>query len=139
MLDLFIYLCLDRANLPKEIIAFPDFYFDPHLPSFISHSDIGRYLLQYTDQFQLMPHIQFNTTVHSISRNETSYKSQVPGDRQYPTSELQREGFVFDQWNVTTQNVQTKQIITEVYDAVLICDWYFLLVYFTYLEVMHDA
>ena len=74
-----------------------------------------------------MPHIQFNTVVVSILHNQTSYKSQVPGDKQFPTSESLRKGFVFDQWSVTTQNVQTKQILTEIYDAVLICYWYFTL------------
>ena len=114
---------LCRTNLPKEILAFPDFYFDPHLPSFVSYSDVGNYLLQYTDQFQLMPHIQFNTTVVSITHNGTSYKSRVPGDGQYPVSESPRKGFVFDQWNVTTQDIHTKEMTTEVYDAILICDW----------------
>ena len=118
--DFFSY----RTNLPKEIITFPDIYFDPHLASFVSHSDVGNYLLQYTDQFQLMPHIQFNTTIVSVTHNDTSYKSHVPGDRQYPVSEALRKGFVFDQWNVTTQNLHTKQMTTEVYNAILICDWY---------------
>ena len=126
ILYLFFYI-RSRTNLPKEIIAFPDFYFDPHLPSFVSYSDIGQYLLEYADQFQLMPHIQFNTVVISILHNEMSYKSQVPGDKQFPESESIRKGFAFDQWNVTMQNVQTKQISTKIYDAVLICDWYFTL------------
>lgn len=124
---IYFFYISNRTNLPKEIIAFPEFYFDPHLPSFVSCSDIGQYLLEYVDQFQLMPHIQFNTVVVSILQNQTSYKSQVPGDKQFPTSESLRKGFVFDQWSVTTQNVQTKQILTEIYDAVLICDWYFTL------------
>lgn len=124
---IFYSFILNRTNLPKEIIAFPDFHFDPHLPSFVSFSDIGQYLVEYTEHFQLMPHIQFNTAVISVVQNKMSYKSQVPGDKQYPESELLRKGFVFDQWNVTTQNIQTKQITTEIYDAVLICDWYFII------------
>ena len=112
-----------RTNLPKEIITFPDLNFDPHLPSFVSHSDIGHYLLQYADQFQLMPHIQFSTEVVSITHSETSYESHIPGDNQCPASESQRKGFVFDQWKVTTKNLHTKQMIMEIYDAVLICDW----------------
>ena len=116
-------LFLNRTNLPKEIITFPDFYFDPHLPSFVSYAVIGQYLQEYTDHFQLMQHIQFNTTIISIVHNETSYKSPVAGDKQFPVSESCRKGFVFDQWSVITQNVQTKQITTEIYDAVLICDW----------------
>ena len=124
---MFYSFILNRTNLPKEIIAFPDFCFDPHLPSFASYSNIGQYLLEYADQFQLMPHIQFNTVVISILHNETSYKTQVPGDKQFPASESLRQGFVFDQWSVTTQNVQTNQIMTEIYDAILICDGYFIL------------
>ena len=69
-----------------------------------------------------MPHIQFNTTVVSVTHSGISYKSHVPGDKQYPVSES-RKGFVFDQWNVTTQNIHTKEITTKVYDAILISDW----------------
>ncbi|KAG6921731.1 hypothetical protein G0U57_005540, partial [Chelydra serpentina] len=29
-----------RTNLPKEVMAFPDFPFDPSLPSFLHHSDV---------------------------------------------------------------------------------------------------
>ena len=134
VLVLVLHACIlihtNRTNLPKEIIAFPDFYFDSHLPSFVSHSDVGNYLQQYTDHFQLLPHIQFNTTIVSIVYNKTSYKSCVPGDRQYPESDSQRSGFIFDQWNVVTQNVHTKQTVTTVYDAILICEWYFTILYF---------
>jgi len=128
--DLFILIYFNRTNLPKEIIAFPDFYFDSHLPSFVSRTDVGNYLQQYTDQFQLLPHIQFNTTIVSIACNKTSYKSHIPGDRQYPESESPRSGFIFDQWNVVTRNVHNKENVTKVYDAVLICDWYFTILCF---------
>ena len=79
------------------------------------------YLLQYAEHFQLMPHIQFNTAVVSITHIGTSCKSCVPGDRQYPESP--RKDVIFDQWNVTTQNVHTKEMTTKVYDAILISDW----------------
>ncbi|XP_044138807.1 flavin-containing monooxygenase FMO GS-OX-like 4 [Bufo gargarizans] len=55
-----------KTNLPKEIMEFPDFAFDPYLPSFIHHSEVLKYLEEYTDKFSIRPHIKFNTRVVSI-------------------------------------------------------------------------
>ncbi|XP_073407740.1 uncharacterized protein [Dendrobates tinctorius] len=56
-----------KTNLPKEIMEFPDFPFDPSLPSFIHHSEVLKYLEEYTDKFSIRPHIKFNTRVVSVS------------------------------------------------------------------------
>lgn len=55
-----------KTNLPKEIMEFPDFPFDPSLPSFIHHSNVLKYLEEYTDKYSIRPHIKFNTRVVSV-------------------------------------------------------------------------
>uniref|UniRef100_S4RZF4 Flavin-containing monooxygenase n=1 Tax=Petromyzon marinus TaxID=7757 RepID=S4RZF4_PETMA len=47
-----------RTNLPKEVMAFPDFPFDKSLPSFLHHSDVRAYLDKYIDHFHIRPHIK---------------------------------------------------------------------------------
>uniref|UniRef100_A0A3B4A8H1 Flavin-containing monooxygenase n=1 Tax=Periophthalmus magnuspinnatus TaxID=409849 RepID=A0A3B4A8H1_9GOBI len=39
-----------RTNLPKEVMMFPDFPFDPELDSFIPHQEVLRYLQQDTEE-----------------------------------------------------------------------------------------
>ena len=54
--------CVFRTNLPKEIMAFPDFRFESSLPSFIGHEAVLQYLLDYADHFQVKDYIQVRTT-----------------------------------------------------------------------------
>lgn len=51
-------LSVFRTNLPKEVMMFPDFPFDSHLPSFLTHWDIQRYLEQYCKSHDITPHIK---------------------------------------------------------------------------------
>ncbi|EMP24816.1 hypothetical protein UY3_18118 [Chelonia mydas] len=39
-------------------MAFPDFPFDPSLPSFLHHSDVLAYLESYADHFCVREHIR---------------------------------------------------------------------------------
>ncbi|XP_066507378.1 uncharacterized protein [Hoplias malabaricus] len=55
-----------RTNLPKEVMMFPDFPFDSHLPSFLSHQDVQQYLEQYCKAHAITPHIKFNTVVEEV-------------------------------------------------------------------------
>jgi len=41
-------------------MAYPDFPFDPKLPSFLSHTQVLKYLEDYTDQYKLNDHIKVN-------------------------------------------------------------------------------
>lgn len=110
------------TNLPKEIMRFPDFHFDPHLPSFIHHTEMAKYLQQYAEHFNLIPYIQFNTVVRSIKPANTIHVPPPVGDDFYGSCELPRKGFSFTQWKVTTQNLVTKEVSTEVYDAIVVCN-----------------
>ncbi|KAG9461624.1 hypothetical protein GDO78_016229 [Eleutherodactylus coqui] len=47
-----------KTNLPKEVMEFPDFSFEPSMTSFIHHSEVLKYLEEYTDKFSIRPHIK---------------------------------------------------------------------------------
>ena len=111
-----------RTNLPKDIMAFPDFPFDPHLPSFLSHSDMLKYLQQYADYFRLMPLIHFSTAVVHVKPKGTDRQQDPIGDELHPPTKLPKQTFTFNQWIITMQNLITRQSTTETYDAVVICN-----------------
>ena len=50
-----------RTNLPKEVMMFPDFPFDPQLPSFLPHKEVHRYLQSYCETHSITPHIKVST------------------------------------------------------------------------------
>ena len=60
-----------RTNLPKEVMAFPDFPFDKELPSFIGHMDVRKYLDAYADHFDLKRFIQVRIFLTIRSETET--------------------------------------------------------------------
>lgn len=47
-----------RTNLPKEVMMFPDFPFDPKLSSFMSHQEVQEYLEKYCQSHNIGPHIR---------------------------------------------------------------------------------
>ena len=49
---------LYRTNLPKEVMMFPDFPFDPQLNSFLPHQEVQRYLETYCQSYDIRPHIR---------------------------------------------------------------------------------
>lgn len=55
-----------RTNLPKEVMMFPDFPFDPQLGSFLSHQEVKCYLERYCEAHKIYPHIRFNTMVENV-------------------------------------------------------------------------
>ena len=57
---------LFRTNLPKEVMAFPDFPFPSEWSSYLSHQQVLRYLEDYTSHFDLYKYIQFNSIVNSV-------------------------------------------------------------------------
>ena len=60
-----LYLMLilpHRTNLPKEVMAFPDFPFPLKPPSFITHQAVRQYLEDYIDKFAMRDYIKVSTT-----------------------------------------------------------------------------
>ncbi|XP_078609486.1 uncharacterized protein LOC144880836 isoform X2 [Branchiostoma floridae x Branchiostoma japonicum] len=94
-----------RTNLPKEVMAFPDFPFDSSLPSFVTHQEVLKYLEDYTDHFQLRKHIQFLTKVDTVK--------PVTGAGQ-------------TLWEVTVSSVEEpEKITTQQFDAVMVCNGHY--------------
>lgn len=48
----------NRTNLPKEVMMFPDYPFDPKLNSFLPHQEVQRYLEGYCQSYNILPHIR---------------------------------------------------------------------------------
>jgi len=97
-----------RTNLPKEVMAFPDFPFAENTEkrSFIKHRDVLEYLDQYCLHFGLEKYIRFSTIIESVC----------------PV--IQDDGV--ERWNVVSKNSKDHLLIkSEVYDAVVICSGHF--------------
>ena len=63
---LFSFLFIDRTNLPKEVMCYPEIPFDLALPSYVTHEDVRRYLEQYADKFDLLQCIKVNKHIAEI-------------------------------------------------------------------------
>ncbi|XP_005462578.1 flavin-containing monooxygenase FMO GS-OX4 isoform X1 [Oreochromis niloticus] len=98
-----------RTNLPKEVMMFPDFPFDPQLSSFLPHQEVQRYLERYCQSHGIEPHIRFNTVVERV-------KPVV----------VMAEGEVEERttWEVTSSDSSGHQK-TETFDSVFICSGHY--------------
>ncbi|KAJ7341454.1 hypothetical protein JRQ81_005562, partial [Phrynocephalus forsythii] len=95
-----------RTNLPKEVMAFPDFPFDPSLPSFLHHSAVLAYLERYMGHFSIQDHIRFRWKVDSVKPVPKRTEGGPGG------------------WDVTATlqaPTPTCQQLTERFDAVMVC------------------
>ncbi|KAK6191286.1 hypothetical protein SNE40_003016 [Patella caerulea] len=92
-------------NIPKQIMAFPDFPFDSDLPSFFGHREVLKYLEKYTEHFRLLPYIRFNTRVLMV-------KPRHIGDGLWGTK-----------WNVNIEpsNNSHSSPTANDFDAVIVC------------------
>jgi len=89
-----------KTNLPKEVMAFPDFPFANQQKSFLHHSEVLEYLEQYAEAHLLSKYIQFSTQVELV----------VPG----------KKG-----WDVTTKQLETGFTSTTSYQAVMVCNGHY--------------
>ncbi|KAL4235219.1 hypothetical protein ACF0H5_006857 [Mactra antiquata] len=67
-----------RTNLPKEVMAFPDYPFPSNLPSFVSHEVVLKYLENYCEHFNLQQYIKLETRIDKVEpiegENQTEWK-----------------------------------------------------------------
>ncbi|KAK2823500.1 hypothetical protein Q7C36_020100 [Tachysurus vachellii] len=96
-----------RTNLPKEVMMFPDFPFDFHLPSFLTHLDVQQYLETYCKSHDIMPHIKFNTMVEEVK----------------PISMETDEGGGM-RWEVILRGMHGGHS-TQIFDSVFICNGHY--------------
>lgn len=95
-----------RTNLPKEVMAFPDFPFSKDLPSFMTHQDVRHYLEEYAAHFNLSQYIQFQTGVEYV--HPKTANGQI-------------------KWQVSTTKYQTEppSDSTDEFDAVIVCNGHY--------------
>lgn len=90
-----------RTNLPKEVMAFPDFPFSKQSDSFLHHTEVLRYLEQYAEANNLYQYIQFDTQVVSVC----------------PVRD--------QQWSVTSLHLPTMKSNTGIYQSVIVCNGHY--------------
>lgn len=82
-------------------MAFPDFPFPENLKSYMTHSEVNKYLDDYTDHFSLRKLIEFNHQVVNVT-------PRIEDDKQT--------------WEVTVKNLQTDDNKMSMFDAVVVCN-----------------
>ncbi len=96
-----MYECM-KTNLPKEVMAFPDFPFRPELESFLHHTRVKEYLEEYSDHFSLGSFIHLSTKVELVE----------PLDQ--------------GQWRVTSRALGgSSSPESAVFDAVMVCNGHY--------------
>ena len=88
-------------NTSKEMMAFSDFPPPNHFPTFLPHKNVLEYFRLYADNFGLLKHIHFNTSVQTITK----------------CPDFDQTG----QWNVTFYSQCSGQTVSEIFDGVLVC------------------
>jgi len=91
------------TNLPKEVMAFPDFPFKATLPSFMTHTDVKEYLELYANHYNLNKNIQFGTRVDEVKPSDSG------------------------PWQMKVTRLNTKEQSQEIYhfDSVIICNGHY--------------
>ncbi|XP_034539348.1 flavin-containing monooxygenase FMO GS-OX4 [Notolabrus celidotus] len=97
-----------RTNLPKEVMMFPDFPFDPQLSSFLPHQEVQRYLERYCDSHDIRPHIRFNTVVENVKPVVVTKGGKVTRTT----------------WDVTSYDSSGHQK-TETFDSIFVCSGHY--------------
>ena len=59
-----------KTNLPKEVMAFPDFPFPDETESFLHHTQVCAYLKNYAAHFELEKFIHLNSVVKHVVPHE---------------------------------------------------------------------
>merc|ERR1712038_1341621 len=91
-----------RTNLPKEVMAFPDFPFDNTKcnRSFVGHDEVRSYLECYTDHFNIRPFIHFEKRVNHV----------VPEN---------------GGWKVSVIDMGTAEVTSDSYRAIIVCNGHY--------------
>ncbi|XP_071521970.1 LOW QUALITY PROTEIN: uncharacterized protein [Panulirus ornatus] len=94
-----------RTDLPKVMMAFPDFPFPEEGESFVHHTSVLKYLEDYAHHYDLLPWILFGHHVDEV----------------YPV--MKKDGP--PAWAVTVTNLASGMSSTTTCDALLICNGHF--------------
>ncbi|XP_076056876.1 uncharacterized protein LOC143034552 isoform X2 [Oratosquilla oratoria] len=94
-----------RTNLPKEIMAFPDFPFKDEESSFVKHTSVLQYLQDYANHFNIYPYIKFKSHVEKV----------IPV--------IKEDGP--PAWKVSVKDLNTQECTTTVCDAIFVCNGHY--------------
>ena len=96
-----------KTNLPKEVMAFPDFPIEGcDGRSFLTHQEVRKYLEDYSRRFDLEKHIEFNTRVTKVS----------------PSFDADGR---FKRWDVELLNLNSDAKTKVEFDACLVCNGHY--------------
>lgn len=93
-----------RTNLPKEVMAFPDFAFKESDHSFLHHSEVREYFEDYCKHFDLQKFIKFETRIKSVKPLATGNKME---------------------WEVSHHKVSETECQTSTFDAIMVCNGHY--------------
>ncbi|EHY55306.1 monooxygenase [Exophiala dermatitidis] len=97
-----------ETNIPKQLMAFSDKPFPDEEPLFPSHQAVLRYLNEYADEVRHL--IRFHTAVRDVKQFIDSKTGQ-------------------ERWALQAEDLQTKQTISEEYDAVVVANGHYTVPY----------
>ena len=106
-------------------MCFPEFPFPSDLPSFPGHQDVSKYLQQYANHFDLMRYIKFRTFVEQVKPIPVAVRdhdlvNSIGGEK--PRKDGLQWYSDSVKWQVTYTNLDSGQMTSEDFDAVLVCN-----------------
>jgi len=95
------------TNLPKEVMAYPDFSFPAETSrSFLHHTEVEEYLKAYAKHFDVEQYIQYQTEVTEVK--------PIVSDSNNVTK-----------WEVITRSLGTNVFKTHEFDGVMVCNGHY--------------
>ena len=96
-----------KTNIPKGTMClYPDSPFPSSLPSYITHKDVQKYLVDFTEQHGIDKHIRLDTKVDEIIPIKA-------GESHFP------------KWQVKSTNLANQSKDVDEFDGLMICNWHF--------------
>lgn len=93
---MFVYLY--STNLPIQIMEFPDFPAADCTESYVHHTEVARYLRDYSSHYCLDQLIRFHQHLKQLNRDQTN-----------------------DCWNITVHDIAENRTYTSQFDIVILC------------------
>ena len=91
-----------KTNLPKEVMAFPDYPFPSNKGSFLHHTEVSSYLKSYATDFGVNNFIRFNHAVKNVK----------------PCQESKR-------WKVEVEDLGSGEKNASFFDAIMVCNGHY--------------
>ena len=98
-------------------MAFIDHQFPSHLPSYVHHADVLKYLQNYASHHNINQFIKFGTIVEKV-KPIPHFRSSA--DREGVNGVKEFKDTV--KWRVSSRDVKSGEETTEDYDLVLVCN-----------------